>query len=59
VQPATVQLITLPEAMTGQTFLQRYPSSVDATQVYIINGIEATTMVPRGSVLKRVVGGVR
>lgn len=58
VQPARVQLVTLEQAMTGQQFVQRYPSSVPADRVYIINGIEAGTALPRGLVLKRVVGGV-
>jgi predicted Zn-dependent protease len=58
VQPGRVQLVTLPEAMTGLAFTQRYPSSVDASQVYIINAMDATTMMPRGSVLKRVIGGL-
>lgn len=58
VQPAKVQLVTLTEAMTGQTFAQRYPSSIAAEQVYIINGIEATTNLPRGMQVKRVVGGL-
>ena len=58
VQPATVQLVTLPEAMTGLTFTQRYPSSVPAAQIYVINGMDAATSVPRGTVLKRVVGGL-
>lgn len=57
VQPARVQLVTLPEAMTGQTFMQRYPSTVDANQVYIANGIEAGTNLPKGMLMKRVVGG--
>lgn len=58
VQPARVQLVTLSEAMTGQTFAQRFPSNLPDEQVYIINGIEATTNVPRGTILKRVVGGL-
>ena len=58
VQPALVQLVTLPEAMTGLTFTQRYPSSVPAAEVYIINGMDAATNVSRGTVLKRVVGGL-
>lgn len=57
VQPARVQLVTLDQAMTGQQYVQRYPSTVSAEQVYIINGIEATTALPRGTVLKRVVRG--
>lgn len=58
VTPARVQLVTLTEAMNGQTFTQRYPSTVDAAQVYIINAIDATTALPKGAVLKRVVGGL-
>lgn len=58
VQAAKVQLVTLPEAMTGQAFVQRYPSSIAAAQVYIINAIDANTALPRGMVLKRVTGGV-
>ncbi len=57
VQAARVQLVTLPEAMTGQTFVQRYPSSVPAEEIYIINGITATTNLPMGMMLKRVTGG--
>jgi predicted Zn-dependent protease len=59
VQPALVQLVTLPDAMTGQAFTQRYPSSVPADEIYIINGIQGGTNLPRGMLLKRVVGGLR
>ena len=58
VQAARVQLVTLGEAMTGQSFIQRYPSSIPAEEVYLINGIDASTSLPRGTVLKRVVGGL-
>ena len=58
VQPARIQLVTLPEAMTGLAYTQRYPSSIDATQVYIINAIDASTALPKGAVVKRVVGGL-
>jgi predicted Zn-dependent protease len=51
VQAAVVQLVTLPEAMTGQAFTQRYPSSVPAEEIYIINGITAGTNLPRGTLL--------
>jgi hypothetical protein len=59
VQAALVQTVTLPDAMTGQAFTQRYPSSVPAEEIYIINGIQAGTNLSRGMVLKRVVGGLR
>ncbi len=58
VQAALVQLVTLPDAMTGQAFTQRYPSSVPAEEIYIINGIQAGTNLSRGMLLKRVVGGL-
>jgi hypothetical protein len=45
-------------APRGAQFTQRYPSSIPAEQVYVINGIEAATVMPRGTLLKRVVGGV-
>ena len=59
VQPAKVEIITLPSAMTGATFAQRYASSIPAEQLYIINGIEAGTNLPQGMMMKRVVGGIR
>jgi predicted Zn-dependent protease len=58
VQPARVQLVTLAEAMTGQTFAQRFPSSIPVEQLYIINGIDAGTNLARGTILKRVTGGM-
>ncbi len=57
VQPARIEVVTLPEAMTGAAFVQRWPSTIPAEQVYIINGIEAATTLPRGTLLKRVTGG--
>lgn len=59
VQPALVQLVTLQDAMTGQAFTRAYPSTVPAEEIYIINGIQAGTNVPRGTILKRVVGGLK
>ena len=59
VQGAVVQLVTLPDAMTGQVFTQRYPSSVPAEEIYVINGMTAGTNLSRGMILKRVVGGLR
>lgn len=53
-QPARVQLVTLDQAMTGAQFVQRYPSTVSAEAVYIANGIEAATSLPKGMILKRI-----
>lgn len=59
VQPARVSVVTLPDAMTAQQFTQRYPSSIPAEQVYIINGVQASTLIPKGTLFKRVVGGLQ
>ena len=58
VQPARVELITLPSAMTAAQFMQRYPSTVPEAQVLIINGLSATSTLPRGALMKRIVGGI-
>ena len=58
VQPARVEIVTLPSAMTAAQFLARYPSTVPEAQVLIINGIEASSTLPRGALMKRVVGGI-
>lgn len=53
-QPVRVELVTLDQAMTGAQFVQRYPSAVPAEAVYIANGIEANTTLPRGTLVKRI-----
>jgi predicted Zn-dependent protease len=58
VQPARVQLVTVDQAMTGTQFVQRYPSALPTEELLLINGLVASTAIPRGTVLKRVVGGV-
>lgn len=58
VQPAKLQIVTLDAAMTGAQFAQRHASgNVTAETLYLINGIDATTPLSRGMLLKRVVGG--
>lgn len=58
VQPARVEIVTLPSAMNGTQFLQRFPSTIPEAQVLIINGIQAASTLPRGALMKRVVGGI-
>jgi predicted Zn-dependent protease len=53
-QPAKVELVTLDQAMTGAQFVQRFPSTVSADDVYIANGIEAGTSLAKGTILKRI-----
>lgn len=58
VQPAKVELVTLPSAMTLTQFNQRYPSTISMTELAIINevaGPDAT--LPAGQIAKRVTGG--
>lgn len=57
VQPARLSIVTTDQAMTGAQFVSRYPSSVAAEEVLLINGLEATTPVAKGTLLKRVTGG--
>ncbi|MCA0375755.1 MAG: M48 family metalloprotease [Gemmatimonadetes bacterium] len=58
VQPARLQLVTLDQAMTGAQFAQRHATGgVTAETLYLINNIDATTALPKGMVLKRVVSG--
>ena len=59
VQPARIQLVSTPRAMTGAQYVAAYPSTIPAEQVYVINGIEAGTNLPQGTTMKRVVGGPR
>ncbi len=60
VQPAKVELIKLDRSMTLQQFNAQYPSSIPIDQVAIINEVpDATTMLPAGRMVKRVVGGIK
>lgn len=59
VQPARIKIVTLPSAMTASRFVQQYPSTISAEQVYVINGVEASTSLPQGALVKQVLGGVR
>ena len=58
VKPAVVQLVKLSKEMTLAQFNQEYPSTITIEELAIINELEgATSVVPRGRTLKRVVGG--
>ena len=54
VQPVRVKLVRLPQAMTITQFHQTYPSTIPVAQVALINGVEANTTLPAGSLVKRV-----
>jgi predicted Zn-dependent protease len=54
VQPVRVQLVRIPRNMTISEFNQSYPSKVPVAQVALINGVDASTTIPAGTLLKRV-----
>ena len=54
VQPVRVHLVRIPRAMTLTQFHQTYPSSIPVAQVALINGVEESTTLPTGTLVKRV-----
>lgn len=54
VQPARVHLVRLSRAMTITEFHQAYPSTIPLAQVALINGVDANTPIPAGTMVKRV-----
>ncbi len=54
VQPVRVQLVRLPRSMTISEFNQSYPSKIPVAEVALINGVDASTTIPAGTLLKRV-----
>ncbi|MGH7710841.1 MAG: M48 family metalloprotease, partial [Gemmatimonadaceae bacterium] len=58
VQPARIELITLPRDMTIDTFIQTYPSSISPQDVMLLNDAPTGTTLKSGKLVKRVVGGV-
>ncbi len=58
VKPATIELVKLPREMTLAQFNQEYPSTTGIEALAIINELEGPeSVIPRGRVVKRVVGG--
>ena len=57
IQSARVQIIEVPHTMTLQQFDEAYPSSVDLSQVAILNQLRPDSQLQRGDLVKRVVGG--
>lgn len=54
VQPVRIQLVRLPRAMTITEFHQAYPSAIPVAEVALINGVDTTTSLPAGTLVKRV-----
>ncbi len=58
VDPKRLELVELPEDMTITQFNSRHPSTIDTKALAIVNGVEPDTVLERGTLVKRVVGGV-
>jgi predicted Zn-dependent protease len=54
VQPVHVRLVRLPRAMTIAQFHAAYPSTIPVEQVALINGVDASTTIAAGTLVKRV-----
>jgi len=57
VEPARLEIVRLPSAMTFAQFLERYPSDAGADEVGLINRVEPQASLEAGRLMKRVVGG--
>lgn len=56
VQPKRLEVVRLPQAMTFAQFLERYPSTLEAQRVAILNGVEVGSHLDAGRRMKRIVG---
>ena len=55
VKPQKVRIVKLPNAMTLTQFNQQYPSVIPIATLSIINAMDPATMIPAGTLVKRVV----
>ena len=59
VQPARIKLVTIDRDLTVEQFNSRYPSSIPAAQVALINGLDEGERFRGGETYKQVVGGMK
>jgi len=57
VEPARIDIIELPSAMTFDEFSRRYPSTVERSELAVLNGVTTGQQLERGRLMKRIVGG--
>lgn len=55
VKPARLRLVRTPRPMTIEEFQRDFPSTIPVAQLALINGVEPTTRLPAGMLVKRVV----
>lgn len=56
VEPKRIDIVRVPEAMTVETFNQRFPSTIDVQDLLVLNGWTAGQRLEAGSSVKRVTG---
>lgn len=56
VQPRRLAIVTLDRDLTLAEFNRRFPSSVPLAAVALVNGVDSTAQLSRGTAVKRVVG---
>ncbi len=57
INPAILEVIELPKSMTLTDFNRRYASTVDIERLALINGVKPDSVLEKGQLVKRVVGG--
>ena len=57
VKPKTIDIVELPQDMTLADFAARYPSTVKTSELATINGVNEDTVLEKGRLVKRIVGG--
>ncbi|UCF20245.1 MAG: M48 family metalloprotease [Gemmatimonadota bacterium] len=56
VQPKRLDLVTIDRSMTLEEFARVHPSTVPLATLELINGVQQGASIPRGTLVKRVVG---
>jgi predicted Zn-dependent protease len=57
IDPATVDVVRVPQRMTLAEFNRSFPSTIELEQLALINGLQGDAVIEGGTFLKRVVGG--
>ena len=55
--PKTIDVVELSQDMTLAEFAARYPSTIETSELAIINSVNQDTVLEKGRLVKRVVGG--
>ena len=56
VVPKRIEIVPVPEEMTAEEFIHRYPSTEDPDVVLDLNGLDAGQSISEGTLLKRITG---